>query len=204
MKTKEKIIVQAIKLFNKQGLKNVRLQHVADQCGISVGNLAYHFPEHSQFVSGVIQFSLTHLNQDLKNWKKINGLIDFDNVLIQLHEKAKKQSFIFCDLLEIKRSYKHEFKQINEYLSKLKDALFTWFINCLDTGILKKELTDAMLNNSADEILKRLHHYIYRAQLEGRQYDEIIFRRNVWEICLPLLTDIGNAEYDILISPKFI
>ena len=42
-KTKQKIILSSIELFNQKGLTNVRLQNIADQCGISVGNLAYHF-----------------------------------------------------------------------------------------------------------------------------------------------------------------
>ena len=42
--TKQKIIQSAIELFNEKGLTNVRLQHIADKAGRSVGNLAYHFP----------------------------------------------------------------------------------------------------------------------------------------------------------------
>ena len=41
--TKQKILNSAINLFNKKGLVNVRLQHIADESDISVGNLAYHF-----------------------------------------------------------------------------------------------------------------------------------------------------------------
>ena len=43
MTTKQKIIVSSIKLFNLHGLTNVRLQQIADDVGISVGNLAYHY-----------------------------------------------------------------------------------------------------------------------------------------------------------------
>lgn len=42
-KTKGKILVEALKLFNEKGFVNVRLQHIADKCNICVGNLAYHF-----------------------------------------------------------------------------------------------------------------------------------------------------------------
>jgi AcrR family transcriptional regulator len=43
MTTKQKIIASSIKLFNQNGLNNVRLQQIADDVGISVGNLAYHY-----------------------------------------------------------------------------------------------------------------------------------------------------------------
>jgi len=42
-KTKKKIIVAALKLFNQNGLVNVRLQHIADEAFISIGNMAYHY-----------------------------------------------------------------------------------------------------------------------------------------------------------------
>ena len=41
--TKQKIVHASIKLFNENGVANVRLQQIADEIGISVGNLAYHF-----------------------------------------------------------------------------------------------------------------------------------------------------------------
>lgn len=42
--TKQRIILNAKKLFSQNGIANTRLQQIADETGISVGNLAYHFP----------------------------------------------------------------------------------------------------------------------------------------------------------------
>ena len=42
-KTKQKIILSALQLFNENGIANVRLQHIADEAFISIGNLAYHY-----------------------------------------------------------------------------------------------------------------------------------------------------------------
>ena len=41
--TKQKILDTSLELFNKNGISNVRLQQIADETGISLGNLAYHF-----------------------------------------------------------------------------------------------------------------------------------------------------------------
>ena len=41
--TKEKIIETSIKLFNEKGCLNTSTRHIADELGISVGNLYYHF-----------------------------------------------------------------------------------------------------------------------------------------------------------------
>jgi len=51
--TKQKILKSAIALFNGRGLVNVRLQHIADDSGISVGNLAYHYYSKKAIVEGI-------------------------------------------------------------------------------------------------------------------------------------------------------
>jgi len=41
--TKQKILKQSLQLFNELGISNVSLRDIADEAGISVGNLQYHF-----------------------------------------------------------------------------------------------------------------------------------------------------------------
>jgi AcrR family transcriptional regulator len=42
--TREKILRTAHQLFNEQGVENITVRHIAAACGISHGNLCYHFP----------------------------------------------------------------------------------------------------------------------------------------------------------------
>ena len=60
MTTKERIIESSIKLFNQQGMVNVRLKHIADAVGISVGNLAYHYYSKEAIVATIVD-ELTQL-----------------------------------------------------------------------------------------------------------------------------------------------
>ena len=39
-KTKQKILLAALQLFNENGIANVRLQHITDEAFHSIGNLA--------------------------------------------------------------------------------------------------------------------------------------------------------------------
>ena len=58
--TKQKILNSSINLFNKKGLVNVRLQQIADESGISVGNLAYHYYSKKAIIQA-IDLSLIHI-----------------------------------------------------------------------------------------------------------------------------------------------
>ncbi|MEM6317891.1 MAG: TetR/AcrR family transcriptional regulator [Bacteroidota bacterium] len=55
-KTQDKIVISAIKLFNKNGVSNVRLQDIAQQAGISAGNLAYHYKLKRDLIEGVLLY----------------------------------------------------------------------------------------------------------------------------------------------------
>ena len=50
MKTKDKIRVMALKLFNERGERNVSTNHIAAELGISPGNLYYHYRNKNEIV----------------------------------------------------------------------------------------------------------------------------------------------------------
>lgn len=55
-KTQEKILTNAIILFNRMGVSNVRLQDIAVQAGISAGNLSYHYKTKKDLIEAVLDF----------------------------------------------------------------------------------------------------------------------------------------------------
>ncbi|MBK8568077.1 MAG: helix-turn-helix transcriptional regulator [Saprospiraceae bacterium] len=52
--TKDKILDAAVRCFNRDGMVNVRLQHIGDEAEwMSVGNLAYHFRTKEHIVQAI-------------------------------------------------------------------------------------------------------------------------------------------------------
>ncbi|BAF70844.1 TetR/AcrR family transcriptional regulator [Nitratiruptor sp. SB155-2] len=55
METKEKILFQALKLFNQFGTKDISTNHIAKATGISPGNLYYHFRNKEEIIRFLYQ-----------------------------------------------------------------------------------------------------------------------------------------------------
>ncbi len=55
MKTSERILAAALRLFNEQGTAPVSTNHIADELGISPGNLYYHFRNKEAIIAALFE-----------------------------------------------------------------------------------------------------------------------------------------------------
>jgi len=55
MKTRDRIIETALSLFNEQGTRTVTTNHIARACGISPGNLYYHFRNKEDIIRALFE-----------------------------------------------------------------------------------------------------------------------------------------------------
>ena len=119
MTTKQKIIASSIKLFNQNGLTNVRLQQIADDVGISVGNLAYHYYSKEAIVKEIDRQLSELIAPVIDPNRSFPSLMDFDTQLAHYYHLLMNYSFYFLDLLEIKRKYPKLYKKENNTFTKL-------------------------------------------------------------------------------------
>ncbi|MFT6121874.1 MAG: AcrR family transcriptional regulator [Oleiphilaceae bacterium] len=81
MKTKDKIILASLDLFNERGERNVSTNHIASHLNISPGNLYYHFGNKSDIIYEIFKnYKLmvdTYLNVPLDRAVHINDLIAY-------------------------------------------------------------------------------------------------------------------------------
>lgn len=201
MTTKEKIIKCSIKLFNMNGLVNVRLQHIADEAGISVGNLAYHYYSKEAIMIKIVNQLTELLDPIIDEKKEFPGLMDFDTQLAKYYHFLIKYSFFFIDLLEIKRNYPKLYDKCKLITHHISEQIHHWLIQNEKNGILINELRPDNYRIVAHTIWMIITFYLTKPVDHGSPEDsERVFKEVVWSQILPYFTEAGRLEFDLLIE----
>lgn len=201
--TKEKIVHSAIKLFNVNGLVNVRLQHIADETGISVGNLAYHYYSKKAIVEAIDALledeigAMLNINQDFPY------LIDFDNHLSNYYDLLKRYSFYFLDVLELERGYPKLHLKRKDYINQLIYQIESWMDLNQNKGTLKAKTFANQYENTALTIWMIITFWLTQQKVRGNNNEnEGAFKEVVWNQLLPLFSDSALMEYEAIILPQ--
>jgi len=202
-KTKDKILVAAVQLFNQYGLPNVKLQRIADQCNISVGNLAYHF----QYKADLMKQIADNINADISPLVtsdiQFPLLIDFDNQLSKYYALINQFAFFFLDVVELERSYPKIHEQRVKYITMMIDQIYQWINENVRKGIFQSEIHVDQHAHTAHAIWMIISFWLtQRKVLSTSGLDEEKFKIVVWNQLLPAFTKVGLMEYEALILPQ--
>lgn len=202
LSTKQKILVASIRLFNENGLANVRLQQIADEIGISVGNLAYHFRNKGAIVNAVNEGLDKEISGILSTYRLYPNLLDFDNQLTRYYVFLQKYPFYFLDLQEIERSHPHIYKKRSNQTAKMVRQIRKRFDFNLQRGIIKPEPRSGIYDNLAKSIWILITFSMPQSSTGSKKgMSAAEFKRTVWNQVFPYFTEKGMAEYDQLIIP---
>jgi AcrR family transcriptional regulator len=114
--TREKILGTSLSMFNAQGEPNVTTNHIADEIGISPGNLYYHYRNKDDIVEQLFARYETQMDQALL--VPDGRLPTLEDVWLQLHlvfECMWAFRFLYRDLVDIlsrNRKLKQRFSRI--------------------------------------------------------------------------------------------
>jgi len=201
--TKKKILDAAIFLFNKNGLPNVKLQHIADYCEISVGNLAYHYRTKDVLLKSIDQVIQDDINSLLSNTKTFPYLIDFDNQLSNYFHSINKYAFYFLDVLELERCYPELQEHRVQSISRMIAQIYTWIELNVKNEIIKPKLSDNQYQITSRLIWMTISFWMTQQKVLGKKVsDEGLFKEEIWNHLLPILTENGLLEYEAIIFPQ--
>jgi AcrR family transcriptional regulator len=201
--TKQKIIQAAIRLFNEFGMANVRLQQIAQEVGISPGNLAYHFRNKEAVVEAVIDELYNEDKDILAAYRIFPNLIDFDNQLSKYYSFIEKYPFYFLDFLEIERYYPEIQQNRLTHITKMISQIRRRFDFNQQRGILAEEPKPGMYDDIAQTIWVLITFWLPQNLVRGKSNnpDASHFKEMVWNQLYPYFTKEGIAEFEQLIVP---
>ena len=84
--TKSKIAQESERLFNTYGYNSVTMRQIADACGISVGNLTYHYPKKEDLLmlehDGIMNAFLTRVFSDESELSGLRGYFTVETAFL--------------------------------------------------------------------------------------------------------------------------
>lgn len=199
--TKLRIVKISERLFFEYGIANVRLQQIADEAGISVGNLAYHYKNKEAIVVAVYDSLLNELSDILSSYLIYPNLTDFDKQFSDLFSFLNDNPFYQNNIWEIERNYPH----IKEEWSRLNNKILLQLRKRIQyneqRGILKKESYKSEHDLIAQNLFLSINFWIPQQLLRGKPAEERNFKKALWGILYPYFTTKGQEEFNTLIVP---
>jgi AcrR family transcriptional regulator len=193
--TKQRILLQAEKLFFEHGIANVRLQQIADSSEISVGNLAYHFNNKEAIVEAVYETTMEDLYSILVKSKIYPGLASFDDKFSNLFDFMKKNVFFYTNFWEIKRNFSGINTNIIDINKKIISKLKKRLKDNLAREVLKKEELKGTYDLLAKTLLFNINSWVPQQLLQGKKLSEEDFKTYMWNLIYPYLTAKGKKEF---------
>lgn len=193
--TKQRILEAAIHLFNQNGVANVRLQHIADEASISVGNLAYHFKNKEAIVTSVYETLFEEFAQLLSGYLSSPSLMEFDMQLSQYHQFFTRYQFYLIDLFEVERSYPAIMESWHQMVGKMLIQIRKRIDFHVQRGVLIPEPMQGMYDSLTNSIWMAMMFWIPQQILKGQPMEEALFKSAVWAQISPYLSPVGRQEF---------
>lgn len=202
MKTKDRIRVKAIALFNSKGFKNVTLREVAKELGISYGNVTYHFKTKKEVIELLYEDMLAETKQILLTFDMSNlfkGILEAPKLTFQI---SMKYLFFYVDFVEVKRSYKELASRIEKDNKERKSGYLLLLNQLQKEGILREELTQSDLDYLMN--LSGAMRTFFFINLHPNSFNDVNLETKyvtyINQLIYPYLTQQGIEKYKEYIS----
>lgn len=201
-KTKDRILQEALTLFNEQGLAKVTLRTIAGEMGISQGNLNYHFKKREDIIESLYFRLVEQINEQMSAIGKesLSLQLIFDMTKAVMNTLAEYR-FFMLDFVQIMRENDQISKHFRKLIGERSHQFKIIFASLVANGIMREE-----------ELPNEYEHFYTRIQMVGDywiSYAEVIeqvdsrkkvnnYIQMLAHSVYPYLTDKGKDEYKSL------
>lgn len=123
MKTKERILITSLSLFNELGEPNVTTVDISNEMDISPGNLYYHYRNKDDIIEHIVGQYDAQISTLLQAEQSMDGIIELWLFLKVIVEKNWDFRFIFRDLENLASKYKNVDRKLHRIQNKLAKCM---------------------------------------------------------------------------------
>ena len=194
VKTKTKIVHEAINLFNLEGFPNVSLLKIAETLSLSPGNLTYHYQKKADLMEAVYQHFQEELFKVLPKDRDYTSLQDLDNEISSFYTFQKRFKFFYLDLLEVGRAFPNIGAKHVEHI----DGQIKRLIRILNENVqhqrLKMYYNGSTYEHLAHQMWMTSVYWISQSMVRNQEHDSEELRNALWFQIFPHLTELGKEE----------
>ena len=199
-KTLERILNDAIILFNENGVSSVTTNHIADKLGISPGNLYYHFKNKEAIIRAIFsrmveEMSAVWIPPD--NEKPRDPLDALRFVLEKSYLLMWEYRFFQRDINSLLRKDQELTKQYRKIRKQRWTEIDSFFRSLVDAGILKQSLDSKTLSKLSKIGWMITDYWLAFLDAEGRSINRKSAREGVDLVITliePYLSDKAKSE----------
>ncbi len=197
-KTKNKIILAAVKLYNKKGMFNVLNAEIAKETGISLSNFNYHFKTKADLVYEVCGYMRTVIEEKISSnqvMTKDKHALSLTKIYLEFELDFR---FFYLDTHNILKTFpkikKEMHTQIKESIQIIKNVNYL----AIGKGYMLTEPEDmpGLYDQLAHQIWINSHFWLAQANIRGKKKLDIIDGLdNFYALVYPYLTKKGKSSY---------
>ena len=192
MKTKEKIITTATKVFNEKGYSAVNLKELAQVLSISRGNLIYHFNNKQDLLEAIVKEMWEKLAKEKEKTLQVPSFENMHNQTQLYHKFQKEYAFVFLDThVQNHPIVKDQFKAMIE---KTIADFHTMIAMGIQIGTVKKETIPGTYQSLALSVWMVSFYWLSQQTTRDKNNPKGA-ESIIWGLILPHLTEKGITGF---------
>jgi len=197
--TREKIVKEALFLFNRDGLAKVTLRTIAHSLNISQGNLNYHFKKREDIIETLYRQLVQRIDEAIAEIEtrepSLKTMIDISTVIMTSFYDYR---FFFLDFVQIMRGHKSIKTHYLKLSAMRKEQIMQLFNALIDKGILRMEELPHEYKYLYDRFQIIGDFWISSAEVINTRMSKkhiLYYSEVITQAIYPYLTDKGRQEY---------
>jgi len=197
MTTKERILDEALQLFNDDGVENVTTRHIAKSLGMSQGNLHYHYPTKNivietlfdQFL-GEVQNAERLTDDSFAKEEVIGSMKDSYKIMFTYRFFFKDNEVVWRRLPEIR-------KRTLELFRVKKAQILQLITMYKDQGIFREQISESQIVFLAEQFIFSITSWLGAKEYMNEESDiSDYYAQFTFRIWLPYLKVVEMKKWE--------